>query len=168
MGYNFTRERLMTIVFFPPLFFFLPSSISRKLKFPFLNQIQSIFHFIPFYFTFFLFKWHSNTSNRILGQRKTAEYEMKLLDLDTEQLGIPETEYQSTIKMPANEFQKICRVCFSFYTTKVVWFLNVICFFFFLNKIGFNKPWRYSHNFNNKEWSQIFSLRRSWYRKHHT
>jgi len=43
------------------------------------------------------------------NDRKTAEYEMKLLDLDTEQLGIPDTEYQSTVKMPANEFQKICR-----------------------------------------------------------
>ncbi|CAG5094155.1 Oidioi.mRNA.OKI2018_I69.XSR.g13298.t1.cds [Oikopleura dioica] len=39
----------------------------------------------------------------------TSEYEMKLMDLDIEQLGIPEQEYSCTIKMPSKEFQGICR-----------------------------------------------------------
>merc|ERR1711872_361979 len=31
------------------------------------------------------------------------------MDLDTEHLGIPETDYSAVIKMPAAEFQRICR-----------------------------------------------------------
>ncbi len=30
------------------------------------------------------------------------------MDIETDALGIPDTEYKSIIKMPANEFQKIC------------------------------------------------------------
>ncbi|CBY07754.1 unnamed protein product [Oikopleura dioica] len=40
---------------------------------------------------------------------KTAEYEMKLMDLDIEQLGIPDQEYSCVVKMPSGEFQRICR-----------------------------------------------------------
>ena len=34
---------------------------------------------------------------------------MKLMNIDSEHLGIPDTEYKATIKMPAGEFQRICR-----------------------------------------------------------
>jgi len=40
---------------------------------------------------------------------KVSDYEMKLMDLDTEHLGIPETDYSCVIKMPAAEFQRVCR-----------------------------------------------------------
>jgi len=40
---------------------------------------------------------------------KVADFELKLMDIDGEHLGIPETEYNATIKMPAPEFQRICR-----------------------------------------------------------
>jgi len=40
---------------------------------------------------------------------KVSDYEMKLMDLDAEHLGIPETDYCSVIKMPSAEFQRICR-----------------------------------------------------------
>jgi len=40
---------------------------------------------------------------------KFAEFELKLMNIDSEHLGIPDTEYKSTIKMPAAEFQRICR-----------------------------------------------------------
>lgn len=40
---------------------------------------------------------------------KVSDYEMKLMDLDQEHLGIPETDYSCVIKMPAAEFQRICR-----------------------------------------------------------
>lgn len=33
---------------------------------------------------------------------------MKLLDIDTEALGLPETEYKSVVKMPASEFHRVC------------------------------------------------------------
>ncbi|KPI40803.1 Proliferating cell nuclear antigen [Cyphellophora attinorum] len=37
------------------------------------------------------------------------EYDIKLMDIDQEHLGIPDTEYAATIEMPSAEFQKICR-----------------------------------------------------------
>ena len=40
---------------------------------------------------------------------RLSEYDIKLMDIDQEHLGIPETEYAATIKMPSAEFQKICR-----------------------------------------------------------
>jgi proliferating cell nuclear antigen len=40
---------------------------------------------------------------------RISEYDIKLMDIDQEHLGIPETEYASTITMPAAEFQRICR-----------------------------------------------------------
>lgn len=40
---------------------------------------------------------------------KESHYEMKLMDLDCEQLGIPDQEYSCTIKLPSGEFSKICR-----------------------------------------------------------
>lgn len=40
---------------------------------------------------------------------RVGEYEMKLMDIDQEHLGIPETAYDATIKMSSAEFQRICR-----------------------------------------------------------
>ena len=40
---------------------------------------------------------------------KVSNYEMKLMDLDCEQLGIPDQEYSCTIKLPSHEFARICR-----------------------------------------------------------
>ena len=40
---------------------------------------------------------------------RLSEYDIKLMDIDQEHLGIPETEYAATITMPSAEFQKICR-----------------------------------------------------------
>jgi len=42
-------------------------------------------------------------------QSKLSEFELKLLEIDADALGIPETDYQAVIKMPAAEFQRICR-----------------------------------------------------------
>lgn len=43
------------------------------------------------------------------NQEKVSDYEMKLMNIDTEHLGIPETDYSVVIKMPSGEFQRICR-----------------------------------------------------------
>ncbi|GAB6028460.1 hypothetical protein CHUAL_002620 [Chamberlinius hualienensis] len=43
------------------------------------------------------------------NQEKVADYEMKLMNLDTEHLGIPETDYSCVVRMPSAEFQRICR-----------------------------------------------------------
>merc|ERR1711907_554836 len=34
---------------------------------------------------------------------------LKLMDIDSEHLGIPDTDYKAQIKMPSAEFQRICR-----------------------------------------------------------
>jgi len=38
---------------------------------------------------------------------RISEYDLKLMDIDQEHLGIPETEYAATISMPASEFKRI-------------------------------------------------------------
>ncbi|RKF59374.1 Proliferating cell nuclear antigen [Erysiphe neolycopersici] len=39
---------------------------------------------------------------------RISEYDLKLMDIDQEHLGIPETEYAATISMPSTEFKRIC------------------------------------------------------------
>jgi len=43
------------------------------------------------------------------NQEKVSDYEMKLMNLDQEHLGIPETDYAAVIKMPSAEFQRVVR-----------------------------------------------------------
>lgn len=40
---------------------------------------------------------------------RISEYDIKLMDIDQEHLGIPDTEYAATVTMPSAEFQRICR-----------------------------------------------------------
>ncbi|RKF60311.1 Proliferating cell nuclear antigen [Golovinomyces cichoracearum] len=39
---------------------------------------------------------------------RISEYDLKLMDIDQEHLGIPDTEYAATISMPSSEFKRIC------------------------------------------------------------
>lgn len=39
---------------------------------------------------------------------RISEYDLKLMDIDQEHLGIPDTDYSATIKMPSAEFRRIC------------------------------------------------------------
>ncbi|XP_077867275.1 uncharacterized protein LOC100374933 [Saccoglossus kowalevskii] len=43
------------------------------------------------------------------NQEKVSDYELKLMDIDSEHLGIPETDYSAVVTMPSHEFQRICR-----------------------------------------------------------
>ncbi|KAJ8602995.1 hypothetical protein CTAYLR_001519 [Chrysophaeum taylorii] len=43
------------------------------------------------------------------GQERTSEFELKLMDIDTEHLGIPDEEYAASAKISAKEFQRIVR-----------------------------------------------------------
>ena len=43
------------------------------------------------------------------SQDRISDFELKLMDIDSEHLGIPETDYKAAVKMPAAEFQRICR-----------------------------------------------------------
>lgn len=45
----------------------------------------------------------------IAGKDRVGEYEMKLMDIDTEHLGIPDTVYDAEIQLPSAEFQRIIR-----------------------------------------------------------
>jgi len=40
---------------------------------------------------------------------KFSDFELKLMDIDSETLSIPETEYKGIVTMPSGEFQRICR-----------------------------------------------------------
>ncbi|GAQ81263.1 DNA polymerase delta processivity factor [Klebsormidium nitens] len=53
-------------------------------------------------------------------QEKVADFEMKLMDIDAEELGIPETEYEAMVTMPSSEFQRICRDLASIGDTVVI------------------------------------------------
>ena len=40
---------------------------------------------------------------------QVSDYEMKLMNLDQEHLGIPETDYAAVVKLPSGEFQRIIK-----------------------------------------------------------
>ena len=42
-------------------------------------------------------------------QDRISEFGLKLMDIESEHLGLPETEYKCNVKMPAAEFQRIIR-----------------------------------------------------------
>jgi len=42
-------------------------------------------------------------------QTRISHFSLKLMDIDSEHLGIPDTEYKCVVKMPAGEFQRIVR-----------------------------------------------------------
>ncbi|ORZ37959.1 proliferating cell nuclear antigen [Catenaria anguillulae PL171] len=39
---------------------------------------------------------------------RISEFDIKLMDVDAEHLGIPETEYSATVTLPSSEFARIC------------------------------------------------------------
>jgi proliferating cell nuclear antigen len=45
----------------------------------------------------------------LIDTDRVAEYEMKLMDIDTDTLGIPDTEYDCKVRMPSSEFARIVR-----------------------------------------------------------
>jgi len=43
------------------------------------------------------------------NQERQSEFEIKLMDLDAEHLGIPDTDFSAVVTMPSAEFSRICR-----------------------------------------------------------
>ncbi|CAM9716470.1 unnamed protein product [Heterosigma akashiwo] len=43
------------------------------------------------------------------NQSRISDFELKLMDIDSEHLGIPDTDYKATISLPSAEFQRIVR-----------------------------------------------------------
>jgi proliferating cell nuclear antigen len=57
---------------------------------------------------------HDNTDSLTVlfespKQDKTSQFEVKLMDIDNEHLGIPDSEYSAVVQLPSGEFQRICR-----------------------------------------------------------
>jgi hypothetical protein len=42
-------------------------------------------------------------------EERVSDFELKLMDIDSEHLGIPDTDYAATVNLPAAEYQRICR-----------------------------------------------------------
>merc|ERR1719228_458443 len=40
---------------------------------------------------------------------KVSHFSLKLMEIESEHLGIPDTEYKTAVQMPSSEFQRICR-----------------------------------------------------------
>ncbi|KAL7115611.1 hypothetical protein ACP275_04G193200 [Erythranthe tilingii] len=53
-------------------------------------------------------------------QDKIADFEMKLMDIDSEHLGIPEADYHAIVRMPSSEFARICKDLSSIGDTVVI------------------------------------------------
>merc|ERR1739849_35642 len=43
------------------------------------------------------------------GDDRIADFDLKLMQIESEHMEIPEQQYKVTVKMPSGEFQKICR-----------------------------------------------------------
>jgi proliferating cell nuclear antigen len=68
---------------------------------------------------------------------RISEYDLKLMDIDQEHLGIPETDYAATISMPSAEFRRICTDLMALSESGTLtcsplrplpWFLLICCF----------------------------------------
>jgi proliferating cell nuclear antigen len=45
----------------------------------------------------------------VTGDDRIADYDIKLMDIDADSLGIPETDYDARVTMPSSEFTRIVR-----------------------------------------------------------
>jgi len=48
------------------------------------------------------------------NEERVSHFSLKLMEIDQEHLGIPETEYKTSVQMPSSEFMRICRDLSSF------------------------------------------------------
>lgn len=51
---------------------------------------------------------------------RVSDFSLKLMDIDSEHLGIPETEYSANIRMPSSEYARICKDLASIGDTVVI------------------------------------------------
>merc|ERR1719245_1948385 len=54
------------------------------------------------------------------NEERVSHFSLKLMEIDAEHLGIPETDYQTCVNMSSGEFQRICRDLASFGDTLTV------------------------------------------------
>jgi proliferating cell nuclear antigen len=94
---------------------------------------------------------------------RLSEYDLKLMDIDQEHLGIPETEYAATISMPSSEFRRICAdlMALSESGRSRLHSLSI-------PYLNFDTKTHNSCHRGLKGWCQIFLQRRYWKRRSHT
>jgi proliferating cell nuclear antigen len=92
------------------------------------------------------------------SQDRVSEFELKLMDIESEHLGIPDTEYKCNVRLPASEFQRIIRdlgvLGDSCEIVILYQYFIVIMIKIFLNRF---------HQCNQRGY-QVFIIRRPWYR----
>lgn len=54
------------------------------------------------------------------NEERVSHFSLKLMEIDTEHLGIPETDYKTCVEMPSSEFMRICRDLSSFGDTLTI------------------------------------------------
>jgi proliferating cell nuclear antigen len=54
------------------------------------------------------------------NEERVSHFSLKLMEIDAEHLGIPETDYQTCIEMPSSEFMRVCRDLASFGDTLTI------------------------------------------------
>jgi len=54
------------------------------------------------------------------NEERVSHFSLKLMEIDAEHLGIPETDYQTCVQMPSSEFLRICRDLASFGDTLTI------------------------------------------------
>lgn len=52
-------------------------------------------------------------------QDRIADFDLKLMSIESEHLGIPDQEYSAEIRLPSSDYQRICR--YAQPTTGWVW-----------------------------------------------
>jgi proliferating cell nuclear antigen len=55
-----------------------------------------------------------------LEHKKVSDFYLSLITIDSEHLGIPDTQYSSIITMSSNEFTRICRELYALSETVII------------------------------------------------
>jgi len=55
-----------------------------------------------------------------LEHKKVSEFNLSLITIDSEHLGIPDTNYSSIITLSSNEFTRICKELFALSETVII------------------------------------------------
>ncbi|XP_073131274.1 proliferating cell nuclear antigen-like [Henckelia pumila] len=93
------------------------------------------------------------------SQDKIADFEMKLMDIDSEHLGIPETDSDAIVRMASAEFARICKDLSSIGDTVVISVTKEGVRFSTRGDIGIaNIIWRQNSSVDNPEDATIIEM----------
>lgn len=105
----------------------------------------------------------------IPDQARIADFQLMMMDIESEHLGIPDTDYEVTVRMPSAELQRIIRDLASFGDSGafscITYTLLLQEAYKDLMKLSF--LWCCSHDHCHEGRYQIFNHRRYWFCKYH-